>query len=120
MFNFFFVSACDMFEFDKNTGICHFMPHTALKSKAWASFTQSGTAADRRSIFVLHCSATMDNLAPEAFNYLNDAIKPIGVTTDISEEIDFFVRKFKYNFRFVCVLPSALLKRCSKNMVFKL
>ena len=75
-------SACDMFEFNKDSATCRFMPHTALKSLSWASYTLSTAPTERKSVFVLQCSSVMENLASDEWNYLTSAIVSAGVTVE--------------------------------------
>lgn len=69
-----------MFEYDKNTAICRFMPHTALKSFSWASYTLSAAEGERKSMFILQCSVVMDNLVSDEWTYLTSATTTAGVT----------------------------------------
>ena len=73
-------AACDMFEFDKNSATCRFMPHTALKSFSWASYTLGTGPTERKSVFILQCASVMDNLAADQWVYLTSAVKSAGVT----------------------------------------
>ena len=55
-------TACDMVEYEKDSGRCRFFPHTSLKRRNTYDVMKVADEKNKRDIYVLQCSPAQENL----------------------------------------------------------